>query len=571
VIPTIPGVVLAEEIGAGGFATVYRGTQTVIGRDVAVKLDTRRLTADRDRRRFEREVQAAGMVAAHPNIVSLYDAGITEDSRPYLVMELCTGGSYGQRIKRSGPVPLQECIEVGIAIADALAAAHDQGILHRDVKPGNILISQYGAPMLADFGLAVLPRPGFDVSVTLESLTPAYSAPETFALKPPTASADIFGLGTTLYAMLQGRAPHSDPSGQPPSLPKLLYLLNEPLPPLVGYPAADRLMQIIWRATAAEPENRYFSAAAMRNALRELRDAPAVGWGTPVRPDRPGHPVPPAPPGHTSTPGRPPAPGGSHTGDFTMFNALLDHSGSSAGPAATPSGAGPARQLLAAGHARPPSADNTADRRRGRRRGALIAAAVAAVLLGGSALYVIPKLNPANGVADPGRAVDVVGTTTDGSTAGSLDPTTTRDSTVTTATESTAEVTEPPTSSGPIFPAAVVGQCFGGILDAGDSRTAAALDSCDQPHYYEVFAVGTLDDDTASPLMSDVAMDKSVKKVCNDKALRSYLDGKKTDGLSIEVLPPREALFYQGEKSFRCLATKVGAGQVTGHLSGGSS
>ncbi len=271
VTPQIPGVTLAEEIGAGGFGTVYRGVQTLIGRDVAVKVDSRSLTDERDRRRFEREITAAGRVSAHPNIVSLYDAGITAEGRPFLVMELYTGGSYASRMKSTPPIPTGEVLDVGIAIADALAAAHDEGILHRDVKPANILISRYGTPALTDFGLAALPRPGAEASVTLEALTPAYSSPESFARTPPSAATDIFGLGSTLYALLKGGPPRSDQSGQSPSLPHLLFLLNQPLPALDTRPDAGELMKVIQRATETLPANRYATAAQMRDDLMLIK------------------------------------------------------------------------------------------------------------------------------------------------------------------------------------------------------------------------------------------------------------------------------------------------------------
>ena len=269
-LPVIPGVVLEEEIGRGGYATVYRAHQTSVNRKVAVKVDDRRLTDDRDRRRFEREITAMGRVSAHPHIVTLYDGGTTVDNRPYLVMELCTGGSYGARITQSGPVPLAEVLDLGFGIADALVAAHEEGILHRDIKPGNILITRYGTPALGDFGLAALGGSGEQPSVTLESLTPSYAAPEAFELRPPTAAGDVYSLGATLYALLQGRPPRSDATGTPPTIPRLLMLLHEPLPPLEA-PGTAPIMSVIWRATAADPAHRYGTAAELRDALAAAR------------------------------------------------------------------------------------------------------------------------------------------------------------------------------------------------------------------------------------------------------------------------------------------------------------
>lgn len=262
-LPVIPGVVLETEIGRGGFAAVYRGRQQTVDRAVAVKVDTRHLTDPRDLRRFLREVQAAGRVSAHPNIVTVLDAGATTEQQPYLVMEYCPGGSYAQRM-RSGPISVDQALTVGASIADGLQAAHEQGILHRDIKPGNILITQYGTAALADFGLATLPRGDGEFSATLEALTPAYAAPEAFELGEPTRLADIYSLGATVYALMRGSAPRSEPDGSAPSLPKLLAQLHQPLPAL---PDLDEVMVVLWKATHPDPAQRYQSAASLRDAL----------------------------------------------------------------------------------------------------------------------------------------------------------------------------------------------------------------------------------------------------------------------------------------------------------------
>jgi serine/threonine protein kinase len=160
-----------------------------VGREVAVKIDNRILLNDRDRRRFVREVTAAGRLSGHPHVIDVYDAGTLHDGRPYLVMELCPAGSLQDELQRHGPVNPVRVREIGMGLADALAAAHQAGILHRDIKPANILVNRYGVVGLSDFGLASI-MAGSDVqSATREALTPAYAPPEQFRSAEPTPAA----------------------------------------------------------------------------------------------------------------------------------------------------------------------------------------------------------------------------------------------------------------------------------------------------------------------------------------------------------------------------------------------
>src|SRR5262249_13017464 len=152
--PDIPGYHVGDVLGSGGFATVYRCWQLRGGRAVAVKVDNRVLFSERDRRRFVREVTAAGRLSGHPHVIDVYDAGTLPDGRPYLVMELCPAGSLHDALHRSGPMSPVQVRDIGVRISDALAAAHAAGVLHRDIKPANILVNRYGLVGLSDFGLA---------------------------------------------------------------------------------------------------------------------------------------------------------------------------------------------------------------------------------------------------------------------------------------------------------------------------------------------------------------------------------------------------------------------------------
>lgn len=274
----LPGVELIEEIGRGGFAKVWRGRQLAVERDVAVKIDDRVLDEDANRRRFVREATAVSRISGHPHVVSLIDVGVTRDNRPYLVMELCTNGSLSSYLAQHGPMTPDEAIEVGLAVTSALAAAHEAGILHRDIKPGNILIDAWGTPRLSDFGLAALPQPGQDPSVSLEALTPAYASPEAFSFSSPTPQSDVFSMGATLHAMICGASPRRSVDGSPIPIDQLLANLNADLPD-PGVPGSEPLMQVIRTATAYDATQRHPTARELHEALRAIRPGGSTDSG----------------------------------------------------------------------------------------------------------------------------------------------------------------------------------------------------------------------------------------------------------------------------------------------------
>ncbi|MDQ6525519.1 serine/threonine-protein kinase [Nocardioides sp. LHD-245] len=272
----LPGVELLEQIGHGGFATVWRGRQLAVDRDVAVKIDNRVLDDDGNRRRFVREATAVSRISGHPHVVSLIDVGVTRDNRPYLVMELCTHGSLASYLSQHGPMQVAEAVEVGLAVTSALAAAHEAGILHRDIKPGNILIDAWGTPRLSDFGLAALPQPGRDPSVSLEALTPAYASPEAFSFSTPAPQSDVFSMGATLHAMISGASPRRSTDGSPVPIDEVLASLRAEFPD-PGLPGSEQLMRVIRVATAYDAANRYPTARELHDALREIRTGGTSG------------------------------------------------------------------------------------------------------------------------------------------------------------------------------------------------------------------------------------------------------------------------------------------------------
>ena len=263
----VPGYEVSGVLGQGGFGIVYRARQLAVEREVALKVDNRVLVSERDRRRFMREVTAAGALSGHPHVAHVYDAGVLPDGRPYMVLELCPGGSLSDRMRAEKRLPPAEVADIGIRIADALSAAHAAGVLHRDIKPANILINRYGNVVLADFGLATMPSSGGEVSVTRESLTPAYAPPEAFELTEPSAAGDVYSLAATLYALLSGRPPRF-PEGGVVNLAVVMALHRLPIPDIPGVP--PELTALLRQAMATDPGQRTPSAAALRDALTDL-------------------------------------------------------------------------------------------------------------------------------------------------------------------------------------------------------------------------------------------------------------------------------------------------------------
>src|SRR5688572_5427557 len=191
----------ATEIGRGAFGVVYRARQTLYNRTVAVKVLP--VLDDKARGRFDREREAMGALSSHPNIVSVYDSGTTPDGRSYLVMDFMAGGTLAERLAQQGPIPWAEVTALGVKLAGALEAAHGAGVLHRDLKPENALISAYGEPALADFGIARVQGAARSTTGAITG-TLAYIAPEILAGRPPSAQSDVYGLGSTLFALLAG-------------------------------------------------------------------------------------------------------------------------------------------------------------------------------------------------------------------------------------------------------------------------------------------------------------------------------------------------------------------------------
>ncbi|WP_435590898.1 protein kinase domain-containing protein [Nocardia sp. bgisy118] len=254
----------AMEIGRGGFGAVYRCTQAELDRVVAVKV----LTADLDednRERFFREQRAAGRLTGHPNIVHVLHADVTGNGRPFLVMPYYPRSSLDARIRSDGPLELQEVLRLGVKLAGALETAHRFGVLHRDVKPANILFTDYDEPTLVDFGIAHFAG-GFVTGTGIVTGTPAFTAPEVVAGQSPSPATDVYGLGATLFAAITGHAAFERRSGEQ-VVAQFVRITSEPVPDLREQGIAADVSAIVERAMGSDPRSRP-SAAELGEQLQ---------------------------------------------------------------------------------------------------------------------------------------------------------------------------------------------------------------------------------------------------------------------------------------------------------------
>lgn len=265
----IPGLSEARIIGRGGYGVVHRARQADLNRVVAVKV----LSASLDKagqERFAREGWAMGTLAGHPHVVTVHSVGTTAGGRPYLLMPLLEAGSLAERL----PVPTQTAVSYVVKLAGALHTAHLAGVLHRDLKPSNVLISAYGEPQLADFGIARVTG-GFETSEGVVRASIPYAAPEIFDGKPPTAASDVYSLTATLFAALRGAPPFGTGAGEE-LVATYLRIARDPVPDLRLDGVPSPVCSVIEAGLAKDPADRPVSAEAFGRALQDAEEA--CGW-----------------------------------------------------------------------------------------------------------------------------------------------------------------------------------------------------------------------------------------------------------------------------------------------------
>jgi serine/threonine-protein kinase PknK len=242
--------------------------QPQLDRTVAVKA----LTADLDPDnldRFMREQRAMGRLSGHPHIVQILEIGTTASGRPFIVMPYHAKDSLEALIRKHGPLDWRETLSIGVKLAGALDAAHRIGTLHRDVKPANILLSDYGEPQLTDFGIARIAG-GFETATGVITGSPAFTAPEVLEGATPTVASDIYSLGATMFCALTGHAAYERRSGEQ-VVAQFLRISSEPMPDLRTRGLPDDVAAAIESAMARDPSERPATVADFGERLREIQ------------------------------------------------------------------------------------------------------------------------------------------------------------------------------------------------------------------------------------------------------------------------------------------------------------
>src|SRR5829696_2676351 len=262
--------VLAESLGSGGMGEVYLAHDGVLERDVALKVLRSQYAGDEEvAERFRREARSAAGLS-HPNIVQVYDRGEAEDGTSYIAMEYVPGGTLKEQIGRRAPFGDRETAAVGAQIADALGAAHERGVIHRDIKPQNVLVTASGNLKVTDFGIA---RAASAVTSSASGAifgTAGYISPEQALGEPVGPASDLYSLGVVLYEMLTGELPFTADN----SIAVCMKHVNEPpLPPkLLNPDIPDGMNALVLMLLAKHPTDRYGSAMELLTDLERVRD-----------------------------------------------------------------------------------------------------------------------------------------------------------------------------------------------------------------------------------------------------------------------------------------------------------
>ncbi|HEX3219474.1 MAG TPA: Stk1 family PASTA domain-containing Ser/Thr kinase [Candidatus Limnocylindria bacterium] len=264
---------LIAPLGEGGMATIWRALDEQLDREVAVKLLREQFGKDQGfAARFRQEARAAGSLS-HPNIVPVYDYGTDEDGTQFIVMQLVEGEDLSTVLRERGHLETDDAVRIALGVASALEAAHRRGLVHRDVKPGNILITDDGDVKVTDFGIA---RAVSEASMTVTGTTLGsvhYFSPEQARGEEVTGASDVYALGIVLYEMLTGRRPFEGDSAAGVALKRL----NEDAPPPSTFrPVPSGLSAIVMRALQREPEDRFPDAGSFAEALRLWQKDPAA-------------------------------------------------------------------------------------------------------------------------------------------------------------------------------------------------------------------------------------------------------------------------------------------------------
>ncbi|WP_405375326.1 MULTISPECIES: serine/threonine-protein kinase [unclassified Microbacterium] len=268
--PGLSGFTYVRPLGAGGFADVFLFEQNLPRRPVAVKVLLEDIVDENLLRMFNAEADVMARLSAHPSILTIYEASISADGRPYLVMEYCPT-SLTNRYRRE-VIPVAEVLQLGVKIGSALETAHRAGLLHRDIKPSNVLITTFGSPVLSDFGIAaaVDVRPGAD---EVFAMSVPWSAPEIVDERVSgSVAAEVWGLGATIYSLLAGRSPFEKPGRGQNSRDLLKSRIARAVYTPIGRDdVPPELDNVLARALSRDPAARHPSAAAFAHDLQLIQ------------------------------------------------------------------------------------------------------------------------------------------------------------------------------------------------------------------------------------------------------------------------------------------------------------
>jgi serine/threonine protein kinase len=263
----LPGFAFIRVLGSGGFADVFLYEQNMPRRLVAVKVLLAEVVNDGLRQMFQAEANLMAQLSSHPSILTVYQASVAADGRPYLVMEYCSA-TLGQRY-RAVQLPIAEVLSIGVRIASAVETAHRQGVLHRDIKPSNILTTAYGHPVLSDFGIAA--TLGEAESVEAIGLSIPWSAPEVLHDEVSgSVASEVWSLGATVYSLLAGRSPFEVPGGDNGSS-ALMARIDKAKPSPTGRVDVPRSLEAVLARSMSRRR-----AMRQASALEFIRDLQSV-------------------------------------------------------------------------------------------------------------------------------------------------------------------------------------------------------------------------------------------------------------------------------------------------------
>jgi len=292
-----PGFADLELIRAGEGSTLLRGREVATARIMALKVLEVPPPSVEVLQVFEHEVHPLGSRTSHPNIVEVLRVISTADGRPVMVMDVCRG-SMADELGRRGRLGPRDTVALGVKLAGALESAHRSGVLHRDVKPRNVLLTSYGQPALADFGLAHL-RATLRATVGVYGLYGEHTAPEVLEGAAPSPASDVYGLASTLYELLTGHPAFRSFEDEAP-VSFILRIVRDPVAPITADGVPAPLSDLLLRALAKNPDIRPASARAFGAELQAVEVG--RGWPETTLPLKEGFPLPLAPFTHAAVP-----------------------------------------------------------------------------------------------------------------------------------------------------------------------------------------------------------------------------------------------------------------------------